>query len=79
MASLEPLSAEPKQLLQSVHTKREIGISDLPHWGFIKTQNQHLPFLPCLPQMIPDFLYLCEFTEHEQSNANIANANAFCS
>lgn len=26
-------------------------------------QNQHLPFLPLLPQMISEFLYICEFTE----------------
>lgn len=40
-------------------------------------QNQHLPFLPLLPQMTAEFLYICEFTEHELNDMNIANANVF--
>jgi hypothetical protein len=31
--------------------------------GLHQNANQHLPFLPLLPQMISEFLYICEFTE----------------
>lgn len=39
-------------------------------------QNQQLPVLPLLPQMISALLCICEFTEHEQNGINIANAMA---